>query len=545
MRFLQLVEQFGPEFVQAAGQKMIDDAEQQARTKLRSLPDGTWSSRMYAVGTRTAQPYQVACSMTKDDDELFLDFTGTGPQTQDDQNSTLPSSLAHVTIALTNTLFWDLPWSDGKMVPVHVSIPEGSILNCRFPAACGGAPGVGGILVGAVMECLAKMVYAGGRYADVNAGWNGLWYQGGPGFFYGGHNREGLTVAQGLYDIHGGGFGARPRQDGVDTGGHVNIPSGGISDVERIEMQYPFLYFTRSHNPNGAGYGTYRGGDGSQRVVLVYGSRDLSVDFRPYGGVPAGAYGLFGGYPSGSGGMRAIFRTDAAHLQTRLAAGEYPTSARQVLDEGWGTPYCPEQARGRVGIEEYWIITDFTQGGGGFGDPLTREAEAVARDVRSGVYTRWSAETFFGVRLDERGNVDLPATQQLRDTLREERLASARRQINATERAPAGVTRLDIQPHAGLWLVGDQERTWWVCRACGYTLGPATENYKKGAALRERRLDELSEYPLPSGEFLGTLYECLCAGCGNLLSVDVYCPAVGGQLLVHDIAPDKWGRATQ
>jgi N-methylhydantoinase B/oxoprolinase/acetone carboxylase alpha subunit len=108
------------------------------------------------------------------------------------------------------------------------------------------------------------MIYASGRYDDVNASTTGnLEFVGGPGYFYGGHTREGIAVAQGLYDIHGAGMGAAPHRDGVNTGGHMNIPSAGISDVERIEMQYPFLYFTRSHNPDGSGFGQNRGGLGS------------------------------------------------------------------------------------------------------------------------------------------------------------------------------------------------------------------------------------------------------------------------------------------
>src|SRR3712207_8409440 len=51
-------------------------------------------------------------------------------------------------------------------------------------------------------------------------------YIGGPAWFYGGHNRDGLPVPQGLYDTHGGGLGATPLRDGVNTGGHPNIPSG-------------------------------------------------------------------------------------------------------------------------------------------------------------------------------------------------------------------------------------------------------------------------------------------------------------------------------
>ena len=40
--------------------------------------------------------------------------------------STLPSTLAHVAIALTNQLFWDVPWSDGRMAPIRVIVPEGT-----------------------------------------------------------------------------------------------------------------------------------------------------------------------------------------------------------------------------------------------------------------------------------------------------------------------------------------------------------------------------------------------------------------------------------
>jgi N-methylhydantoinase B len=524
MRFLQLVEQFGPEFVQAAGQKMIDDAEQQARAKLRSLPDGTWSSRMYGTGRDPHQVDVVMCTMMKDNDELSFDFTGTTPQAPDDHNSTYPSSMAHLALALTNFLFWDVPWSDGKMVPVHVTIPEGSILNCRFPAACGGGPGIGRILVAAVTECVSKMLYAAGRHDEVNACWQGIWYMGGPGMFYGGHNRDGLTVAQGLYDMHGGGFGARPRRDGVDTGGHHNIPSGGISDIEVIEMQYPFLYFTRSHNPNGAGYGKYRGGDGSQRVCLVFGSQDLTVDFRAaYHGVPYG-YGLFGGYPCGTGGMRALFRTDPAVVRERLAKGEYPTSPREVIEGAWGELFVPDRPH-RVGVNEYWLITDFVPGGGGFGDPLERDLVAVAYDVRAGIYTSWGAEMFFGVLLDETGAVQSMPTERLREQIRRERLATGR-PFSESPGASGRVTQLATAEaraasHAGLSVSGDGPAATWTCRRCAYNLGLSTDDYHSGALVRLRKLDELAEYPLPSGEFGAHMLEFMCPGCGKLLDVEI------------------------
>ena len=112
-----------------------------------------------------------------------------------------------------------------------MKVPEGSFLNCRYPAACGNAPALGGILTSAASQCIAKMLYAAGIEDDVNASWYGSAgagegaNTGGPGFFYGGHNQYGMVVGQGLYDMHASGFGAAPYRDGVPTGGHMNNPT--------------------------------------------------------------------------------------------------------------------------------------------------------------------------------------------------------------------------------------------------------------------------------------------------------------------------------
>ncbi len=538
-RFGQLVQQLGLPFVEAACQRLIQDSEQLARAKLRSLPDGIWSSRMYGTGRQRSEVYQILCRMTKRGDELAFDFAGTSPQLDDERNSTLPSSTAHIALALTNMLFWDVPWSDGKMAPIRIDIPEGTVLHCRFPAACGGAPRVGQILVAAVTECLAKLLYAAGRHEDVNAGWQGLWYEGGPGFFYGGSTRDAIPVPQGLYDIHGGGFGATPFRDGVDTGGHANIPAGGISDVERIELQYPFLYFTRNHNPDGAGYGRFRGGDGTHRIYMVYGSADLSVDFRLYGGIPNGGFGLFGAFPTGTGGVRAIYQTDPERVRARLAQGAYPTTPRQILEDGWGEIYQPEPGRRRVHLPEYWLVSDFVQGGSGFGDSLDRDPQQVARDVAAGIYTPWAAERFFGVCLGGAGAADPEATGRLRAQMRRKLRdqATPLRTADAAiqPRDAAALAPLAIQPHASLEIVGDGAAAWWRCRRCGHRLIAASQNYKLGALRRVEALADVSQFPLPSGRFLGELHEYLCPGCVALLQVDVFCPELGGDSVVWDI----------
>ncbi|HSE87314.1 MAG TPA: hydantoinase B/oxoprolinase family protein, partial [Candidatus Binatia bacterium] len=381
-RYNELIEKLGLDFVGQAGAKMIADSERLARARLRKLPDGKWFSRVFGTAwdrrDGKVKEYQIVCAMTKKSEDLLLDFTGTSTEMTDSTNSTLAGTIAQIAVVMTDFLFWDVPWSDGRLRPVKIHVPEGSILNCTFPAACGEAPAVGVQAKIAVSDCIARMLYSAG-YQDINAPWQGIWYTGGPGFFYGGHNRDGIPIAQGLYDGHGAGLGATPTRDGVHCGGNMNIPSGGISDVERIEMQYPFLYFTRNLHLDGGGAGKFNGGTGSFRIYMIYGSQDCSVSYRPYSRLPEGV-GLFGGNPAGIGGIRAVYQTAGASLLERLQSGQYPIQPDQIESDNWGRVAHPAEIKGRVNLPEFTIVADFVAGGGGYGDPLEREPAAVAKD---------------------------------------------------------------------------------------------------------------------------------------------------------------------
>ncbi len=539
-RYLELVEKFGLRFVKGAAAKVIRESELAARAKLRSLPDGTWMARQYVTTLdrrhRRAVSHQILLTMTKENDDLHFDFSGTSPQTETDHNSTLPSTTAHIALALTRTLFWDVPWSDGKLRPIKIHVPEGSILNCRFPAACGSAPRVGNVLVSTVCECVAKMLYVAGRHSDVFASTTGnLVFAGGPGFFYGGHNREGTPVAQGMYDQHGAGLGATPYRDGVDTGGHMNIPSAGISDVERIEMQYPFLYFTRAHNQDGSGFGHFRGGLGSMRIFLVYGSDNCSTDYKPYVGVAQGGFGLFGGYPTGTGVLRIMVK-GSRDLLERSRRGEAPM--RDAIHRGdWGKTIRPQGSPERVLLPSGTLLVDYIAGGGGYGDPLDREPEAVLHDYRRGAVSRKEAGRVYGVVFDQEGSqVDLQATMAERARLRSVRRTMGLRGKTSNWRNEPGKNwRLILRFHEVLEIATEGEEYAIRCGRCGHLFCPADENYKPYALCRMINLDEFMPYPLPSGEpYEAQYYEYYCPGCATQLQVDVYCPSVGGDPVLWD-----------
>ena len=540
-RYLGLVEKFGLKFVQLAGEKMIADSESKARAKLRSMPEGTWVTRQYVTTldrkTRKSVAQQLYCTMTKKADELLFDFTGTSPQTDTDHNSTLPSTVAHLALALTNTLFWDVPWSDGKMRPVKVHVPEGSILNCKYPAACGAGPRIGNVLVSTVCEAVAKMIYASGRYDDVNASTTGnLEFVGGPGYFYGGHTREGIAVAQGLYDIHGAGMGARPQGDGVNTGGHMNIPSAGISDIERIEMQYPFLYFTRSHNPDGSGFGQFRGGLGSYRIYLIYGSKDCTVDYKPYGGVAQGGFGLAGGYPTGIGATRVMIQAGLEMLD-RVKTGEYPTVAAMRSGE-WGESFLPAGVPERVPLPEGSLLVDYVAGGGGFGDPIDRDPSAVMKDFSHGWVSREIAEQIYGVVFSDNGKlVDSAATEDRRREIREARKQEGAA-ISGKTSSIAAAAKEEWRPllrfHAALELVASGRQKVIRCSRCGHLYCNADENYKLYALHRIRDLNDFMP-PLPTGEpYSGEYHIYSCPGCATQLQVDLFSPSLGGDPVLWD-----------
>jgi N-methylhydantoinase B len=535
-RYLETIEKFGLDFVCAAGKKIIQDSERLARARLRGLPDGRWASRVFGTAwdkkKGCVQPYMIVCSMTKEDDELLFDFAGTSPEMSDSTNSTLAGTTAQIAVVLTDFLFWDVPWSDGRLRPIQLNVPEGTILNCRFPAACGDAPSVGVQAKIAASDCIARMLYGGDR-RDINAPWQGVWYTGGPGFFYGGHHRNGLVIAQGLYDSHGSGLGAAPTRDVVHCGGNMNIPSGGISDIERIEMQYPFLYFTRNFHKDGGGPGKYAGGTGSFRIYMIYGSQDCSVSYRPYSRLPEGA-GLFGGYPAGVGGIRAVFRTEGPSILDRLSNGEYLTQPEQIEAENWGEISHPKEMRGRVPLPEYSIIADFVSGGSGYGDPIDRETESVARDVKVGVVSRRIAKEIYGVLIDP--DTLLPrreATEKRRQEIREERMRQGKPFSGSISALLEGLGNSKSRKpgprfHQYLALAGDGKTQAICCVGCGHVFCEENDNYKRYALRYRRNLYDLARRLVPSGEpYLGGYDEYYCPGCGTLLQVDSFCADQG------------------
>jgi N-methylhydantoinase B len=533
--FSALIDKYGIDFIAAANAKLIADSEAMARARLRSLPDGVWQSVCYGTSTNIktgdARIRRVTCTMTKTGDTIEFDLDGTSEQSEDAGNMTLVGAWGQLFVALSSQLFWNVPWNGGMARPVTMKIPEGTFLNCRFPAACGNAPSVGATLTSAASQCISKMLFAAGLDDDVNASpygagaVGGASSTGGPGFFYGGTSQHGLPVGQGLYDMHGSGFGAAPYRDGVATGGHMNNPSVGISDIENIELQYPLVYFSRNHMVDSGGFGKFRGGLGMQRIIMVYGSDNLTVNYSPYHGIPGG-WGLFGGFPAGVGGSKYVVEPDA--LPERLAQSRYPVTFADV--PSWGKVYAPKlPPLARLKVANGSLIADPVEVGSGYGDPLDRNPAAVLNDIETFAVSPRLAADVYGVALTSDGlSVDANATDALRARMHEERKEHS---VPVTPSAAfhpdkTGTTIRRVHDYVELASLGDG-RVVSRCTVCAHVYSGGSENYKIGSLRRKISPNQWSEAPLPDGgAYLAELHEFFCPGCATLVDVEVHCPSI-------------------
>ena len=163
-----------------------------------------------------------------------------------------------------------VPNNEGSFRPVAVKAPEGSILNCTFPAAVGARHLVGHflsqVIFGALAQALPERVIADGSA--------GLWNS-----QFEGRDRDGRVFAYIFFSA--GGMGARPGADGLSA---TAFPSGirGVP-AEAIEAVSPILIHRRALRPDSGGAGKFRGGLGQEMVLEVRGEGSAlhSCMYRP------------------------------------------------------------------------------------------------------------------------------------------------------------------------------------------------------------------------------------------------------------------------
>jgi N-methylhydantoinase B len=389
-----------------------NNTETYRREILPKIPDGTYVWEDYAEHDGVDEPklHRQRITLTKEggdgpDARLILDFTGTSPQAKGPINHVadradgnfLKKWLAPILRNLADTpeRMAELDVNEGIVPLIEMRFPEpGTLLTPIFPAPTNARTFVILRLLGVLAGVLAKAVDG-----DMPADQETIRYTG----VYG-RRADGTSYL--MREVLGGGSGGRPHGDGEDTI-HV-VPDSRNLPTEFTESRFPFLVESLGLAQDSGGAGRHRGGLGyDKRIRMLEDAYFMSIADRSI----LSCWGVKGG------------KAGAPFRVTIDPGGPNEREMEGLVDD--------ELVRAGE------VIRIRTTGGGGWGDPLDREVDAVVRDVRWGKVSREAAERDYGVVLVDPGGsadgappapagidevaADPDATAALRARLRDER----------------------------------------------------------------------------------------------------------------------------
>ena len=410
-RLLALIDKYGHATVDEACASLIKQSETAFRQRLRELPNGRWQSRQYL--SVEGEVSKVMLTMTKHDDTLTFDFTGSSPQSRHSINCSYWAALGGLFAPLFPLLCYDITWNEGVIPPVKMIAPEGTVVNASRPAPVSVAT-VGAIqsVNSAACATIGKMLAASDKYQREATA---VWAANHCAIFMFGRNQHARDVIGILTEDFAGSGGARTFADGVHVAGEVPNPISRIANVELTENTFPVRYLFRRRMLDSGGPGRYRGGAGLEFALIPHDSPDDNLQYvmSSKGAEFPMSDGLSGGFPGAPNDyvwvhnnalpeqqrQNAAFSTTIDEMpgrQQRVSWGVFPLTGSDVLYVRWN-------------------------GGGGYGDPLDRPPDEVLVDVEEQVTSRAFAHDVYGVVLDDAGQIDEPATDQRRRELRTNR----------------------------------------------------------------------------------------------------------------------------
>jgi N-methylhydantoinase B len=378
-RLVEMMDEFEIANLDRLGDTIVEASREATLARIRALPQGIYRNTLTMDGYD--KPLTLAAALTISDDGIHVDFAGTSPASSYGINVVYNYCLAYTAFGVKCLVAPEVPNNAGSLGAITVAAPAGSVLNVNRPWPVAARHTVGHMLPDVVAGCLHQAV-AGGVPAE---GASSLWN---PQIFGGGSLVDGVeegtdTNALPLFStviFHCGGAGARPGKDGLSA---TAFPSGVRTiPVEATESIAPVVFYRREFRAGSGGPGKYRGGLG--QVIELGGAGAVPVALLcNFERVKNPARGRDGGGPGANGSVS-------------LRSGR------------------PIRPKGRQTVPARDAIQLGLPGGGGFGDPRTRDPQRVAEDVLDGLITADEARRDYGVVVDAVGRVDAAETEKLR-----------------------------------------------------------------------------------------------------------------------------------
>ena len=374
-KIIEMMEDEGLDTLDDLADEIFDRTEKSMRASIEGITDGSYSHEGIIEGAGDKSDIPIKLTVTVDGSEIHVDFDGTSKQVDWGVNVVYNFTYAYVFMAVKSGFDPGVPINDGAIRPITMSAPQGSVVNCTFPAAVAARMVVGHFMTEMVFKALGQaapdniIAGSGGTPAQTNI-FHGSFANGKPWH----------TMI-----IRGGGMGASSRLDGHHCA--IFPANGANTPVEILESDTSMIVESRSLIQDSGGPGKQRGGIGRQMIIRSPDEGENSPGTTSIA-VQAGRYiyppeGIFGG----KDGSLAKF----------LKNGENADPS--------GLTFC----------EPGDTVSFASAGGGGYGDPFERDPKTVEKDVQYGYVSIERAKKDYGVIIEpDTLTLDLAATEQCR-----------------------------------------------------------------------------------------------------------------------------------
>jgi len=356
-RLLEMMQEFGIDDLEVLGGYIIDTSRRGTLTAIAEVPQGVYRNMMRVDGYE--HELELHASLTVRGDGMHVDFTGTSGCSSKGINVPLNYATAYSVFALRCLIGPDIPNNAGSLAPFTVAGPPGCILNAQRPAPVAMRHTLGQVTPDLVLGCLHQAlpdrVPAEGASCMFDL-----------------PMRHAPEVARdggrefAIEPVHNGGTGARPYADGLSA---TAYPSGVFgSQVEITEAVAPVIMWRRELRADSGGAGQFRGGLG-QRIEMSAANDAAFLVFLSVERLKFPALGRAGGRPGAPGRIRL---------------------------EGTGREGTGKDipGKGELRVEPGQRLIFETPGGGGFGPPAARDAQALNRDLEQGLVSAEGAKLY-------------------------------------------------------------------------------------------------------------------------------------------------------
>jgi N-methylhydantoinase B len=286
---IALCERQGVPDIETLSDEIITRSEEAMRAVIRKLTPGTYHGESsFDVPGGEIITLKTAVTVDTQEGKIIVDFDGSSMQTSTGINVVLNYTHAYSTFAIRSSLNPDLPNNYGSLAPIEVRAPEGSIVNCRYPAPVNARHVVGMYVPMPILKALYQVVPDQVLAEGAGAVWT---------FQIQGKKADGQPFTSSMFN-YSGGMGARATKPGPSA---TCYPTGVAAvPIEILEAAMPIVFDQKELRHGSGGAGRERGGEGQ---VIAFHMRTNAPWL--FNAVPSrlarGPDGIGGGEPGAAG----------------------------------------------------------------------------------------------------------------------------------------------------------------------------------------------------------------------------------------------------